>query len=238
MKIALVGYGKMGKEIEKIAIVRGHQVVIRVDPLQGESFSSPGFMDADVIIEFTMPKAALDNYRECFKRNKPVVSGTTGWLEHIDEVKDWCLNKGQTFFHSSNFSIGVNIFFELNRHLARLMNPQANYDVSITEVHHLQKIDAPSGTSITLLEDIISNLDRKTKWMLDGEPDCSTIPVTAKREGLVPGIHTIKYESEEDEIIIHHSAKSRQGFALGAVLAAEFTHGKTGFLTMKDMLKF
>jgi 4-hydroxy-tetrahydrodipicolinate reductase len=238
MKIALIGYGKMGKEIEKIAISRGHEVVSRIDPVSGEDFTSPALRTADVVIEFTVPAAALNNYRECFKLNLPVVSGTTGWLNQINEIREWCEKKGQTFFYASNFSIGVNVFFALNRHLAQLMNPHPGYNVSMTEVHHTQKLDAPSGTAITLAEDIIDGLDRKSKWELDKQSDASSIEIKALREGAVPGIHTIKYESDVDEIIIHHSAKSRQGFALGAVVAAEFAAKNKGFLTMKDMLKF
>lgn len=238
MKIALIGYGKMGKEIEKIALSRGHEIVAKIDPFNGEDFSSPNLLKAQVAIEFTVPQSAYNNYLECFNRNLPVVSGTTGWLSHLNEIKDWCDNKGQTFFYASNFSIGVNLFFELNRHLARLMNDQPQYEVSMTEVHHTQKLDAPSGTAITLAEEIIENLDRKTQWELDGMTSPNAIEIKAIREGAVPGIHTIKYDSPVDEIVIHHSAKSRQGFALGAVLAAEFAAKNKGFLTMKDLLKF
>lgn len=238
MKIALIGYGKMGKEIEKIAISRGHQVVARIDPFCGEDFSSPALNQAQVVIEFSTPESAYGNYLECFKRDIPVVSGTTGWLQHLDDVKEWCSTKGQTFFFASNFSIGVNVFFELNRHLAHLMNDLPEYEVSMTEVHHTQKLDAPSGTAITLAEELIRSISRKTKWELDGQSSSDTIEIKALREGAVPGIHTIKYESSVDEIIIHHSAKTRQGFALGAVLAAEFAAKNKGFLTMKDLLKF
>lgn len=238
MQIALIGYGKMGKEIEKIALSRGHEIVARIDPFNGEDFASPNLLKAQVAIEFTVPQSAYGNYLECFKRNLPVVSGTTGWLTHLDEIRAWCNHKGQTFFYASNFSIGVNLFFELNRHLARLMNSQPQYEVSMTEVHHTQKLDAPSGTAITLAEEIIENLDRKSKWELDGATSPEAIAIEAIREGAVPGIHTIKYDSPVDEIVIHHSAKSRQGFALGAVLAAEFTQKNKGFLTMSDLLKF
>ncbi|ASB50882.1 4-hydroxy-tetrahydrodipicolinate reductase [Alkalitalea saponilacus] len=238
MRIALIGYGKMGKTIEKIAESRGHEVVARIDPFSGEDFSAPGLPTADVAIEFTMPDAAYNNYMECFKHNVPVVSGTTGWLDKLPAIKEKCKNEGQTFFYASNFSVGVNIFFELNRHLAKLMNTQDSYNVEMTEVHHTQKLDAPSGTAISLAEDIIENIDRKKKWELDQQTSNDAIKIKAEREGDVPGIHTIKYESEVDEIIIHHSAKTRQGFALGAVLAAEFAAKNKGFLTMKDMLKF
>ncbi len=238
MKIALIGYGKMGKEIEKIAISRGHEIVARIDPNYGEDFNSPHLKTANVAIEFTMPESAFNNYLECFKRDIPVVSGTTGWLQQLDEVKSWCKNKGQTFFYASNFSVGVNLFFELNKHLARLMNDFNEYDVSMTEIHHTQKLDAPSGTAISLADDIIKNIVRKSKWELNDKSSDSAIEIKAVREGSVPGIHTIKYESNVDEIVIHHSAKSRQGFALGAVIAAEFTAKNTGFLTMQDLLKF
>lgn len=238
MKIALIGYGKMGKEIEKIALSRGHEIVAIIDPFNGEDFSSPNLLKAEVAIEFTVPQSAYSNYLECFNRNLPVVSGTTGWLSHLNEIKEWCTNKGQTFFYASNFSIGVNLFFELNRHLANLMNAQPQYDVSMTEVHHTQKLDAPSGTAITLAEEMIGILDRKNKWELNDATSPESIEIKAIREGAVPGIHTIKYDSPVDEIVIHHSAKSRQGFALGAVLAAEFAGKNKGFLTMKDLLKF
>lgn len=238
MKIALIGYGKMGKEIEKIAQSTGHEIVARIDPFNGEDFSSPGLKNAQVAIEFSTPETAYSNYLECFKLNLPVVSGTTGWLKHLDEIKEWCFNKGQTFFYASNFSVGVNVFFELNRHLAKLMNDLPEYEVSMTEVHHTQKLDAPSGTAITLAEEIIDNISRKTKWDLNWQSSPEAIEIKAVREGAVPGIHTIKYESAVDEIVIHHSAKSRQGFALGAVLAAEFAAKNKGFLTMKDLLKF
>src|SRR5690554_4488999 len=230
MKIALIGYGKMGKTIEKIAQDRGHEVVARIDPFNGEDFSSAGFPTADVVIEFTRPEAAYDNYMACFKHNLPVVSGYTGW--HVK-----LLENGQTFFYASNFSIGVNLFFQLNKQLARLMNAHNDYEVSMVEVHHTQKLDAPSGTAITLAEGLIENLDRKSKWELDKQSTPDAIAIEAQREGEVPGIHTVKYESEVDEITILHSAKSRQGFALGAVIAAEFAAKNKGFLTMSDLLK-
>lgn len=238
MKIALIGYGKMGQIIEKIAESRGHQVVARIDPATGEDFTSPAFRSADVAIEFSIPEAAYNNYMTCFKHNLPVVAGTTGWTAKLPEIKEWCTNKGQTFFYASNYSVGVNIFFEINRQLSRLMNAQPNYDVSMTEVHHIHKLDAPSGTAITLAEDLIANLDRKNKWELEKQSADDVIRIDAIRKDEVPGIHTVKYESDVDEIIIHHSAKSRQGFALGAVLAAEFTCKNKGFLTMRDLLKF
>lgn len=237
MKVALIGYGKMGKEIERIAKERGHQIVKIIDYSNTEDFYSPEFKSADVAIEFTTPETAFNNYKNCFLSNIPVVSGTTGWLEHMDEVKLACEN-GQTFFYASNFSLGVNVFFALNKYLAKIMNQFAEYNVSIDETHHIHKLDAPSGTAITLAEDIISEIDLKKQWSLDVEKDSSDLMIHSIREGEVPGIHEIKYESAVDIISIKHDAKSRSGFALGAVLAAEFTCGKKGFLGMNDMLKF
>ncbi|TAJ11888.1 4-hydroxy-tetrahydrodipicolinate reductase [Marinilabiliaceae bacterium JC017] len=238
MKIALIGYGKMGKEIEKIALERGHEIVSKIDISSPDSFEDDTFKSADVAIEFTVPEAAYSNYLNCFTHHIPVVSGTTGWLDKLDDIKQRCENNGQTFFYASNFSLGVNIFFELNQHLARIMNQMPDYDVSMEEVHHTQKLDAPSGTAITLAEGIIDNMERKTSWVKEIAQSQAELPIHSIREGMVPGIHTIKYDSPADEIIIHHSAKSRQGFALGAVLAAEFSHTRKGFLGMKDLLKF
>jgi len=238
MKIALIGYGKMGKAIEEIAISRGHEIVCRIDINEKGTFDSAEFDSADVVIEFTAPIAAYDNYIKCFEHNKPVVSGTTGWLDKMPQIKQMCADGKQTFFYSSNFSLGVNIFFEINRQLARIMNKFDNYDVSMTETHHIHKLDAPSGTAISLADGIIANLDRKKTWTLAPEHKDDSIEITAIREGEVPGIHTIKYDSDVDFIEITHNAKSRKGFAYGVVLAAEFTYGKKGFLEMKDMLGF
>ena len=236
MKIALIGYGKMGREIERIALERGHSIVARIDFSSDDTFQSVGFKSADVAIEFTMPDAAFGNYLECFKANIPVVSGTTGWLDKLPEVKKQCSENGQTFFYASNFSLGVNIFFELNKHLAKLMNGKEGYKASMVEVHHTQKLDAPSGTAITLAEGVIENVTSLTGWVLGAEATDNQLPIVALREGVVPGIHTIKYESSVGEIVIHHSAKSREGFALGAVLAAEFTKDNKGFLGMNNLL--
>lgn len=243
MKIALIGYGKMGQEIEKMALERGHQIVCKVDIDENDKFHSPEFKSADVAIEFTTPKSALNNYRKAFEAGVPVVSGTTGWLEHIDEIKNECNNNSKTFFYASNFSLGVNLFFALNRYLAKLMNKFPSYEVGMEEIHHIHKLDAPSGTAITLAEDILSNIVRKNSWSLykDSESDSSDnnseiIRIKDFREGEVPGTHTIIYESDVDYIRITHEAKSRKGFALGAVLAAEFTKDKKGFLGMQDLL--
>lgn len=237
MKIALIGYGKMGHIIEKIARKRGHEIVSIIDINNPEDFESEAFKNADVAIEFTVPAVAVNNYRKAFAAGVPVVSGTTGWLEHLPEIKEACKN-GNTFFYASNFSLGVNIFFALNKYLAGIMDGFPEYDVRMEEVHHIHKLDAPSGTAITLAGDLIDNIKRKTSWIVGKEPEKNEIGIKAIREGEVPGIHTVIYESEVDSIRITHDAKSREGFALGAVIAAEFTHGKKGFLTMQDMLKF
>lgn len=238
MKIALIGYGKMGHEIEKIARSRGHEIVSIVDMGEESKFDSAEFKSADVAIEFTSPQSALANFRRCFAAHVPVVAGTTGWLEHLDEVKQACEKEGQTFFYASNFSIGVNIFFALNKYLAKIMNQYPAYGVKMEEVHHIHKLDAPSGTAITLAEGIIENVDRKETWALEKADSDKELVIHAVRRDEVPGIHEVFYESDVDIISIKHDAKSRQGFALGAVVAAEFTAGKKGFLGMDDMLKF
>lgn len=238
MKIALIGYGKMGKTIEQIALGRGHQIVSVVDINNPEEIRSDNFKRADVAIEFTTPATALGNYMNSFAAGVPVVSGTTGWLDRIGEVKEMCEKEGKTFFYASNFSIGVNIFFALNKHLAKIMNNFPGYDVKMMETHHIHKLDAPSGTAITLAEGILDTLDRKDRWTLETASQPTDLPIHAIREGEVPGIHEITYESDVDTISIKHDAKSRAGFALGAVVAAEFTAGKKGFLGMEDMLKF
>lgn len=239
MKIALIGYGKMGHEIEKIARERGHEIVSIIDMNEEEKFGSSEFKSADVAIEFTSPESAMRNYRQAFAAGVPVVSGTTGWLAHLDEIKSSCEKEGKTFFYASNFSLGVNIFFALNQYLAKLMNRYPDYDVWMEETHHIHKLDAPSGTAITLAEGILGQIDRKEGWVLGNDaPTGDALRIDAFREGEVPGIHSIIYESEADTIRITHDAKNRKGFALGAVLAAEFTKGKKGFLTMEDMLDF
>lgn len=237
MKIALIGYGKMGHEIERIALERGHEIVCTIDIDNLKDFESDSFRSAQVAIEFTRPETALDNYRKCFKANVPVVSGTTGWLEHITEVKTAC-EKGQTFFYASNFSLGVNLFFKLNKILAEMMNAFPVYDVRMKEVHHTQKLDAPSGTAITLAEGILDNLDRKSSWVMEVANKPEELAIASERTGQVPGYHEITWESDVDTITIAHDVKKRAGLALGAVLAAEFTAGKKGFLGMNDMLGF
>ena len=239
MKIALIGYGKMGKEIEKIARDRGHEIVAIIDIDNIQDFDSPGFLSADVTIEFTRPETAVGNFLKCFERNIPVVAGTTGWLRQMDEIKAACKNDGKTFFYASNYSIGVNVFFAVNKYLARMMDQFPSYDVRMEEIHHIHKLDSPSGTGITLAEGILENINRKTRWEdTDQAVPADVLAIYSMREGEVPGIHSVIYESEADVISIKHDAKSRKGFALGAVVAAEFTKGKKGFLTMNDIFNF
>lgn len=230
MNIALIGYGKMGKTIERIAIERGHTIVLKVE----EDIDNYEFQKVEVAIDFSIPAAAFKNITTCFKKGIPVVSGTTGWLEKYDEAVEYCKNTDAAFIYASNFSLGVNIFFELNKKLAEMMKPFKEYSVGIEEIHHTQKLDAPSGTAITLAEQIIANTDN-TGWKLE-EAGEQEIPITAKRIENVPGTHTISYDSKVDTIKIEHVAHSRDGFALGAVIAAEWLKGKKGVYKMKDVL--
>lgn len=238
MKIALIGYGKMGKTIERIAIERGHEIVSVIDVDNIDDFDSEAFKSADVAIEFTTPAVALSNYRRAFASGVAVVSGTTGWTEELPALKKEIEAGDSTLFWSSNFSIGVNIFMAVNKHLASIMNQFPNYNVEMTEVHHTQKLDAPSGTAITLAEGILENMERKTNWHLETESKPTDIAIKAIREGQVPGIHTIRYDSDVDFIEIRHELKNRESLALGAVVAAEFTAGKKGFLGMENLFKF
>jgi 4-hydroxy-tetrahydrodipicolinate reductase len=238
MKIALIGYGKMGKEIEQIALSRGHSVVLIIDIHNPDDLSGDKLAKADVAIEFTSPGTAVKNYLECFSAGVPVVSGTTGWLDQRELVEKACKEKNGCFFYASNFSLGVNIFFELNRHLARMMKSFPQYDVMMTEVHHVQKLDAPSGTAISLAKDIILERGGKTKWTIEKPGSDDELYIHPIREGAVPGIHTVKYNSDVDYIEITHSAYNRKGLALGAVMAAEFSTGRKGIYSMKDLLKF
>jgi 4-hydroxy-tetrahydrodipicolinate reductase len=251
MKIALIGYGKMGHMIEQIALERGHRIVCKIDVDNQEDFDSPEFATADVAIEFTNPTAAFSNYQRAFKHNVKVVSGSTGWMkDHRAEVEEMTRDGKQTLFWASNFSIGVAIFSAVNRYLARIMNRFPQYDVEMEEVHHIHKLDAPSGTAITLAEEIVDNIDRKANWKLgtttwdDGRVEGSAdhkadeLLVNSVRHEEVPGIHSVTYDSEADRITITHDAHSRKGFALGAVLAAEYTKDHTGLLTTSDLFKF
>ena len=251
MKIALIGYGKMGKMIEQIAIARGHEIVSIIDIDNQQDFDSEAFASADVAIEFTSPTAAYGNYLKAFAKNVKVVSGSTGWMkEHGEEVKHLCEEEGKTLFWASNFSVGVAIFSAVNRYLAKIMNNFPQYEVLMEETHHVHKLDAPSGTAITLAEEIIAELDRKDSWikgqqlLADGtvsgtnEVAPNQVAIESIRRDEVPGIHSVEYNSEADRIIITHDAHSRRGFALGAVLAAEYAADHSGLLTISDMFKF
>ncbi len=251
MKIALIGYGKMGKMIEQIALSRGHEIVCKIDIDNQQDFESEAFKSADVAIEFTNPKAAYGNYMRAFAAGVKLVSGSTGWLEeHGEEVKKLCTTGGKTLFWSSNFSVGVAIFSAVNRYLAKIMNKFPEYDVKMVETHHIHKLDAPSGTAITLAEGILNELDRKDKWVkgtlqapdgtVTGTEECASdeLPVSSIRRDEVPGIHSITYDSEADQITITHDAHSRKGFALGAMLAAEYTATHEGFLGINDLFQF
>lgn len=236
MKIALIGYGKMGKEIEKIALDRGHEIILKIDITNPEDLNLANLKKADVAIEFTTPASATANYKLCFKAGIPVVSGTTGWLEKQAEVHQLCNQLNGTFFYASNFSLGVNIFFALNKKLAELMTSRSEYTVEMKEIHHTQKLDAPSGTAITLAEGIIENIPEKKSWVNYSTSQADELGIISEREGQVPGTHIINYDSEVDFIEITHCAKSRKGFAFGAVLAAEYSFGKKGILSMNDLL--
>lgn len=247
MKIVLIGYGKMGKTIEKLAMKRGHQIVLRVDVNNSKYIETGDLKGADVAIEFSQPESAPENLRKCFKAGLPVVCGTTGWLEHLDSVSKDCKESSGAFFYASNYSIGVNLFFEVNKKLAELMNTQEQYDeMLIHESHHLEKLDSPSGTAISLAEQMIAKVDRLKHWVnykTDenvnmGEENEGELPIFSTREDEIPGTHIVKYFSDVDEIEIVHKALSRQGFAMGALTAAEWIQGKKGVFTMKDMLKF
>ena len=251
MKIALIGYGKMGKQIERIARSRGHEIVSIIDLDNQQDFNSEAFRSANVAIEFTNPQAAYGNYLRAFEAGVKVVSGSTGWLKnHGDDVRRLCTEEGKTLFWASNFSLGVAIFSAVNKYLARIMNQFPEYDVTMEETHHVHKLDAPSGTAITLAEGILDNLSRKTRWVkgtllapdgtLSGSTQCAPeeLPISSIRRDEVPGIHSIRYDSDADSITITHDAKNRSGFALGAVLAAEYTAQHTGLLTMEDLFPF
>ena len=251
MNIALIGYGKMGHMIESICKERGHNIVSIIDVDNQDDFESAAFASADVAIEFTSPTAAYGNYLRAWKAGVKVVSGSTGWMkDHGDDVRRACTEEGKTLFWASNFSIGVAIFSAVNRYLAKIMNQFSQYDVRMSETHHVHKLDAPSGTAITLAEEIIDDLDRKTSWVkgeqhladgtVEGTNDVAAdqLAIESIRRDEVPGIHTICYDSDSDSITITHDAHSRKGFALGAVLAAEYTREHDGLLTTKDLFKF
>lgn len=241
MKIALLGYGKMGKTIETIAVKRGHSIILKVDKDNFEPFPLEELKKADVAIEFSTPKTVVGNILHCFNAGVPVVVGTTAWSDQFEFVSAKCKEKNGTIFTASNFSLGVNLFFRLNTQLAKLMNPYSDYQVSMEEIHHIHKLDAPSGTGITLAEGILSNLNRKKTWKdyrdeLPREIPASELPIVSQRIGEVPGTHSVIYDSNVDRITITHEAFSREGFALGAIIAAEWLIGKKGIFGMNDLL--
>ena len=238
MKIALLGYGKMGHAIEEIALQRGHEIVLKINDLNLDDLTKENIRKADVAIEFTNPASAVDNILFCFNENVPVVCGTTGWLENLKTVEEKCKELNAGFLYASNFSVGVNVFFELNKKLAALLKPHPAYDVAIEEIHHTQKKDAPSGTAITLAEQIIEASDKKNKWINSESENENELSIISKRIDEVPGTHSVKYSSAIDDIEIIHTAHNRKGFAEGAVLAAEFIADKKGIYSMKDVLNF
>jgi 4-hydroxy-tetrahydrodipicolinate reductase len=230
MRIALFGYGKMGQMIEQIALNRDHEIVAKID----EHTQNIDFSSMDVAIDFSMPEAAFSNITKCLENNVPIISGTTGWLDKYQDAVTLCKSKNGAFIYASNFSLGVNIFFELNNYLAKMMQNLPEYKVSLEEIHHTQKLDAPSGTAITLAEGVISNSEY-THWKLDDDSN-NSLPITSKRIGKTPGTHTVKYNNVVDNIEIKHTAHNREGFALGAVTAAEWIIGKAGIFSMRDVL--
>lgn len=236
MKIALIGYGKMGKAIEEIAVAKGHEIVLKIDVDNSHEFTQEAAQKADVAIEFTGPHSAFENVKKCIELGIPVVSGSTGWLEKWSEVENACKEKNGCLVYSSNYSIGVNLFFEINKQLAKLMEPYDQYDVSMTEIHHTEKKDAPSGTAISLAEQILENIGRKNKWVNAASATPTDLIITSERIDPAPGTHTVTYSSPIDTIEIIHTAHTRKGFASGAVLAAEFASKKKGIFNMKDVL--
>ena len=237
MKIALLGYGKMGKEIEQIAISRNHTIVFKIDINNAADLTIENLKKADVAIEFSTPSTAISHIYKCFEASLPIVVGTTGWLDNLADVKKKCTEQNQALFHASNFSIGVNIFFKVNQFLAKIMNDYPDYDVSMEEIHHIHKLDSPSGTGISLANQVLTNINRKNKWIDGISSNNNELSIVSKREVEVPGTHTIKYTSAIDDIEIKHIAHNRKGFALGSVLAAEWIKDKKGIFGMNDLLK-
>ncbi|MEY4098383.1 MAG: hypothetical protein RL170_1227 [Bacteroidota bacterium] len=236
MKIALIGYGKMGKAIEEIALSKGHEIVLKIGASNTSDFTKENIQKADVAIEFTGPHTAFENIRKCIQWAVPVVCGSTGWLDHFEKAKKLCEEEKGCLLYASNFSIGVNLFFEINKQVAALMEPYENYDVSMTETHHTEKKDAPSGTAISLAEQILAQIGRKKKWINEASREASDLIIRSERIDPAPGTHTISYDSAIDSIEITHTAHTRKGFASGALLAAEFANQKIGIFTMKDVL--
>jgi 4-hydroxy-tetrahydrodipicolinate reductase len=236
MRIALIGYGKMGKAIEEAAIQRGHEIVIKIDQPNLHEFTKENLAKADAAIEFTSPHSAFDNVKSCIEFGVPVVCGSTGWTDRLEEMKRICSESNGAFIYSSNYSVGVNIFFEVNKKLAALMAPLTEYEVILEETHHTQKKDAPSGTAISLAEQILKTVHRKKQWVNELSDNPEDLEIISQREDPAPGTHSVKYSSAIDNIEIIHTAHNRKGFATGAVLAAEFIQDKKGYFTMKDVL--
>lgn len=236
MKIALIGYGKMGKEIEKIALQQNDEIVLRISSKNINEIRDLSIIAPDVCIEFSRPESAFENIKCCLENGIPVVSGTTAWLEKLEEAKALAIQNNTALFYAPNYSLGVNLFFELNRYAAKLLNNYPNYNTSVEEIHHKEKLDAPSGTAIRLSEHLMSELPHKNSWALDQVKDNSELLITAKREDGVPGTHSTYFKSDEDEMVLTHVAHSRKGFANGAYQAANWVVGKTGYFEMKDML--
>ena len=235
MKIALLGYGKMGKEIEQIALQRNHTVVLKIDKENKDTTTTAQLKQADVAIEFSTPNTVIENIYTCFKAHIPIVVGTTGWYHKFEEIKTTCEKENQALFYATNFSLGVNLFFKMNEEIAKMMNKFTDYEVSMQEIHHIHKLDKPSGTAITTAEKILTNYPQKKHWSIDKKVDTNLF-IDVLREDEVPGTHTVFYKSDVDEISITHKAHNRKGFALGAVLAAEFLIGKKGIYTMSNLL--
>ena len=240
MKIVIIGYGRMGKEIEKTAIERGHEISKIIDVNNQEEFTTNQLKGSDIAIEFTIPSTASQNIMKCFEANLPVVSGTTGWLSEYKIIENKCIEDKQAFFYAPNYSLGVNVFRKLNKELAKWMNKLNNYNVSMEEIHHIHKKDTPSGTAVALADDIIEIHKKKDSWIVDpsGKIKDENIPIFTRRENMVPGTHIIKWDSDVDTIEIIHTAKNRKGFALGAILAAEYLVDKKGVYSMSDLLDF
>ena len=236
MNIAIIGYGKMGQIIERIAIERGHQITLKITTKNATDLNATNLKNIDVAIEFTNPENAINSINSCLENNVPIVVGTTGWYHHFDAVIQKCTENEGTLLHATNCSIGVNLFFKLNEQLAKLMNNHPNYDVKIDETHHTQKLDKPSGTAITLAQGIITNLDAKNKWSISPSTNKNELLIDVHRIENVPGTHQVTYSSAIDTIEVKHTAHNREGFALGAVIAAEFIHNKKGIYTMQDVL--
>ena len=236
MKVAILGYGKMGQIIEKIALERGHNILLKINQHNIDELNIENLKKADVVIDFSTPESAKTNIILSIDANKPIISGTTGWLDDYKEVKDYCIKNNGTFLYASNFSLGVNLFFELNKNLAKLMKKHLHYQINLTEIHHSEKLDAPSGTAISLAEQIISESDIKNKWTINSENSDEELKIDAQRKGNITGTHSVNYKSKTDSISIIHEAHSRNGFALGAIIAAEWIMSKKGVFSMHDVL--